>query len=117
MYHPAGGRVRRLERHLVTALLAPTAVVALVLVFRMGMGLSSIHPVLRSEGEEVAVVLMAVLFLGLMFIGMAAVVLVAVRLRTECRNRWASAPVGIDGRAGPAQNPTRECPAGERSGA
>ena len=76
-----------LERRLVTALLAGTAVVALVLAFRLGMSLSDIHPVLRSEGEEVAVALMSVLFLGLLFLGMAAVALVAVRLRTGRRER------------------------------
>ena len=69
-----------LERRLVTALLAATALVALFLGFRLGMGLLGIHQVLRSEGEEVAVALMAVLFLG-----MVAVALVAVRLRT---GRW-----------------------------
>ena len=53
-----------LERHLVTPLLDGTAVAALGLAFRLGMGLSGIHQVLRSEGEEVAVALMAVLFLG-----------------------------------------------------
>ena len=76
-----------LERHLFTALLAATALVALVLAFRLGMGLWDIHRVLRSEGEEVAVALMAVLFLGLLFLGMAAVALVAVRLLTGRRDR------------------------------
>ena len=76
-----------LERHLVTALLAGAAVVALVLAFRLGMGLLGIHQVLCSEGEEVAIALMAVLFLGLLFLGMAAVALVAVRLRTGRRDR------------------------------
>ena len=76
-----------LERHLVTALLAGTAVVALVLAFRLGMGLSGIHQVLRSEGEEMAVALMAVLVMGLLFLRMAAVVLVAVRSRTGRRDR------------------------------
>ena len=76
-----------LERHLVTALLVGTAVVALAMAFRLGMGLLGIHQVLRSEGEEVAVVLMAVLVLGLLFLGMVAVALVAVRLRTGRRAR------------------------------
>ena len=44
-----------LEHHLFTALLSGTAVVALGLAFRLGMGLLGIYPVLRSEGEEVAV--------------------------------------------------------------
>ena len=79
-----------LERHLVTALLAGTAVAALGLAVRLGMGLSGIHRVLRSEGEEVAVALMAVLFLGLLFLGllflgMVAAAQVAVRLRTGRR--------------------------------
>ena len=76
-----------LERHLVTAVLSGTAVVALVLAFRLGMGLWGIHSVLRSEGEEVAVVLMAVLFLGLLGLGMTAVALLAIRLRTGRRER------------------------------
>ena len=76
-----------LERHLVTALLAGTAVVALVLAFRLGMGLSGIHQVLRSEGEEMTAALMAVLVMGLLFLRMAAVVLVAVRSRTGRRDR------------------------------
>ena len=76
-----------LERHLVTAVLAGTAVVALVLAFRLGMGLWGIYPVLRSEGEEVAVALMAVLFLGLLGLGMTAVALLAIRLRTGRRER------------------------------
>ena len=71
-----------LERHLVTALLAGMAVVALAMAFRLGMGLLGIHQVLRSEGEEVAVALMAVLFLG-----MAAVALLVIRLRTGRRDR------------------------------
>ena len=65
-----------------TALLASMAVVALVLAFRVGMGLLGIYPVLRSEGGDVVIALMAVLFLGLLFLGMVAVALVAVRLRT-----------------------------------
>ena len=81
------------------------------------MGLSGIHQVLRSEGEEVAVALMAVLFLGLLFLGMVAAAQVAVRLRTGRRDRQASATAGVDDRAGLAQNPTRECPACERGGA
>ena len=76
-----------LERHLFTALLAGTAVVALVLAFRLGMGLLGIYPVLRSEGGDVAVALMAVLFLGLLGLGMVAVALVAIRLRTGRRAR------------------------------
>ena len=76
-----------LERHFFTAVLAGTAVVALAMTFRVGMGLLGIHPVLRSAGEEVAVALMAVLCLGLLFLGMAAVALVAVRLRTGRRDR------------------------------
>ena len=76
-----------LERHLVTALLAGTALVALVLAFRLGMGLLGIYPVLRSEGEEVVIALVAVLFLGLLFLGMVAAALVAVRLRTGRRDR------------------------------
>ena len=76
-----------LERHLVTAVLAGTAVVALVLAFRLGMGLWGIHSILRSEGEEVAVALMAVLFLGLLGLGMTAVALLAIRLRTGRRER------------------------------
>ena len=76
-----------LERHLFTALLVGTAVVALAMAFRLGMGLLGIHPVLRSEGEEVVIALMAVLFLGLLFLGMAAIALVSVRLRTGCRDR------------------------------
>ena len=75
-----------MERHLVTALLAGTAVVALVLAFRVGMSLSVIHQVLRSEGEEVAVALMAGLFLGLLLLGMVVVALVAVRIRTGRRD-------------------------------
>ena len=76
-----------LERHLVTALLVGTAIVALAMAFRLGMGLLGIHSVLRSEGEEVMIALMAVLVLGLLFLGMAAVALVAVRLRKGCRDR------------------------------
>ena len=76
-----------LERHLVTAVLAGTAVVALVLAFRLRMGLWGIHSILRSEGEEVAVALMAVLFLGLLGLGMTAVALLAIRLRTGRRER------------------------------
>ena len=76
-----------LERRLVTALLAGTAVVALVLAFRLGMSLSDIHQVLRSEGEEVMISLMAVLFLGLLLLGMTAVALLAVRLWTGRRER------------------------------
>ena len=75
-----------LERHLFTAVLAGTAVVALVLAFRLGMGLWGIHSILRSEGEEVAVALMAVLFLGLLGLGMTAVALLAIRLRTGRRD-------------------------------
>ena len=75
-----------LERHLVTALLAGTAVVALVLAFRLGMSLLGIHQVLRSEGEEVAVALMVVLFMGLLFLGMPAAALLAIRLRTGRRD-------------------------------
>ena len=71
----------------VTVLLSGTAVVALVLAFRVGMGLMGIHQVLRSEGEEVAVALMAVLFLSLPFLGMVAVAPVAVRSRTGRRDR------------------------------
>ena len=71
-----------LERHLFTAVLAGMAVVALVLAFRLGMGLWDIHRVLRSEGEEVAAALMAVLFLG-----MVAVALLVIRLRTGRRDR------------------------------
>ena len=76
-----------LERHLFTALLVGTAVVALVLAVRLGMGLLDIHQILRSEGEEVMIALMAVLFLGLLVLGMAAVALLAVRLRTGRRER------------------------------
>ena len=78
-----------LERHLVTALLVVAAVVALAMAFRLGMGLLGIHQVLRSEGEEVMIALMAVLVLvlGLLFLGMVAVALVAVRLRTGRRDR------------------------------
>ena len=76
-----------LERHLFTALLAGTAVVALALAFRLGIGLLGIYPVLRSEGEEVVIALMAVLCLGLLGLGMVAVALVAVRLRTGRRDR------------------------------
>ena len=56
-----------LERNLFTVLLAATALVALVLAFRLGMGLLGIHHVLRSEGEMIA--LMAVLFLVFCFWG------------------------------------------------
>ena len=76
-----------LERHLFTALLVGTAVVALAMAFRLGMGLLGIYSVLRSEGEEVAAALMAVLVLGLLVLGLFAVVLVAFRLRTGRRNR------------------------------
>ena len=76
-----------LERHLFTALLAGAAVVVLAMAFRLGMGLLGIYPVLRSEGEEVAVALMAVLCLGLLVLGMVAVALVSVRLRTGRRDR------------------------------
>ena len=69
-----------LERHLFTALLASTAVVALTMAFRLGMGLLGIYSILRSEGEEVVITFMAVLSLGLLVLGMAAVALVAVRL-------------------------------------
>ena len=75
-----------LERRLVTALLAGTAGVALVLAVRLGMGLSDIHQVLRSEGEEVMIALMAVLFLGLLLLGMTTVALLAVRLWTGRRD-------------------------------
>ena len=75
-----------LERHLFTAVLAGTAVVALAMAFRLGMGLLDIYPVLRSEGEEVAVALIAVLFLGLLFLGMTAIALLAIRLRTGRRD-------------------------------
>ena len=47
--------------------------------FRLGMGLLSIYSLLRNEGEEVVITLMAVLSLGLLVLGMAAVALVAVR--------------------------------------
>ena len=76
-----------LERHLFTALLVGTAAGALVLAFRVGMGLLGIYPVLRSEGEEVVIALMAVLFLGLLFLGMAAIALLVIRLRTGRRER------------------------------
>ena len=79
-----------LERHLFTAMLAGTALVALAMAFRLGMGLWDIHRVLRSEGEEVAVALMAVLFLGFLFLGMTAVALLVIRLirlRTGRRDR------------------------------
>ena len=76
-----------LERHLFTAMLAGTALVALAMAFRVGMGLWDIHRVLRSEGEEVAVAIMAVLFLGFLFLGMTAVALVAVRLLMGRRDR------------------------------
>ena len=80
---------KRLCRVLVTvlAVLAGTAVVALALAFRLGIGLLGIYPVLRSEGEEVVIALMAVLCLGLLGLGMVAVALVAVRLRTGRRDR------------------------------
>ena len=58
-----------LERHLVTVLLAGTAVAPFILSFRVGMGLLSIYSSLRSEGEEVAIIFMAVLFLGLLVLG------------------------------------------------
>ena len=61
--------------------LAGTAVVALTMAFRLGMGLLGIYSLLRNEGEEVVITLMAVLSLGLLVLGMAAVALVAVRLR------------------------------------
>ena len=51
------------------------------------MGLLGIYPVLRSEGEEVVIALMAVLCLDLLVLGMVAVALVAVRLRTGRRDR------------------------------
>ena len=76
-----------LERHLFTVMLAGTAVVALGLAVRLGMSLLGIHQVLRSEGEEVAVAHMVVLFLGFLFLGMTAVALVAVRLLTGRRDR------------------------------
>ncbi len=76
-----------LERHLFTAMLAGTALVALAMAFRLGRGLWDIHWVLRSEGEEVAVALMAVLFLGFLFLGMTAVALVAVWLLMGRRDR------------------------------
>ena len=76
-----------LERHLFTAMLTGTALVALAMAFRLGMGLWDIHRVLRSDGEEVAVALMAVLFLGFLFLGMTAVALVAVRLLMGRRDR------------------------------
>ena len=44
-----------LEHHLFTALLAGTAIVALILAFRLGMGLLGIYSILRSEGEEVVI--------------------------------------------------------------
>ena len=55
--------------------------------FRLGMGLLSIYSLLRNEGEEVVITLMAVLSLGLLVLGMAAVALVAVRLRPGRRDR------------------------------
>ena len=76
-----------LEHHLFTALLAGTAIVALTMAFRLGMGLLGIYSLLRSEGEEVVITLMAVLVLGLLVWGMAAGALVAVRLRPGRRDR------------------------------
>ena len=67
--------------------LAGTAVVALTMAFRLGMGLLGIYSLLRNEGEEVVITLMAVLSLGLLVLGMAAVALVAVRLRPGRRDR------------------------------
>ena len=58
-----------LERHLFTALLAGMAIVAFVLAFRVGTGLLGLYPLLHDEGEELVIVLMAVLFLGLRFWG------------------------------------------------
>ena len=55
-----------LERHFFTALLAGMAVVAPTMAFRLGMGLVGIYSILRSEGEEVVITLMAVLSLGLL---------------------------------------------------
>ena len=63
------------------------AVVALILAFRLGIGLLGIYPVLRGEGEEVAVAFMAVLSLGLLVLGMTAVALLAVRLQRGRRDR------------------------------
>ena len=60
--------------------MASTAIVALTVAFRVGMGLLDIYSILRNEGEEVVIIFMADLSLGLLGLGMAAVVLVAVRL-------------------------------------
>lgn len=60
--------------------MASTAIVALTMAFRVGMGLLDIYSILRNEGEEVVITFMADLSLGLLGLGMAAVVLVAVRL-------------------------------------
>ena len=76
-----------LERHLFTALLAGTAVFALTMAFRLEMGMVGIYSLLRSEGEEVVITLMVVLFLGLLVLGMAAVALSAVRLWPGRRDR------------------------------
>jgi hypothetical protein len=76
-----------LERHLFTALLAGTAIVALAMAFRLGMGLVGIYSLLRSEGEGVVITLIAVLSLGLLVLGMAAVALADVRLWPGRRGR------------------------------
>ena len=60
--------------------MASTAIVALTMTFRVGMGLLDIYSILRNEGEEVVITFMADLSLGPLGLGMAAVVLVAVRL-------------------------------------
>ena len=54
----------RCWNNLFTALLAGTAVVALAMAFRWGMDLLGIYSLLRSEGEEVVITLMAVLVLN-----------------------------------------------------
>ena len=76
-----------LERHFFTTLLAGMAIVTLAMAFRLGMGLLGIYSILRSEGEEVVITLMAVLSLGLLVLGMMAVALMAVRLRPGRRDR------------------------------
>ena len=67
------------------------AIAVLILAFRLGMGLLGIYPVLPSEGEEVVIALMAVLFLGFMGLGMIAAALLVIRLRTGRRDRQAAA--------------------------
>ena len=76
-----------LERHLVTGVLAGAAVAAFILAFRVGMSLLSIYSPLRSEGEEVEIAFMAVLFLGLLVLRMITAALPAIRLRMGHRSR------------------------------